>query len=50
MRGQKYCFLPFVTSVNVSKFGVIIESELYFCDFDSVWFVDGSNSFEKLIV
>ena len=50
MIDQKHCFLTLVTSVNITKFGVTIKSAPYFCDFDSVGFVDGSNSFEKLIV
>ena len=50
MRGQKYCFLTLVTSINIARFGLIIKSASYFCDFDSVEFVDGSNIFETLIV
>lgn len=50
MKGQKYCFLTLVTSINIAKLGVIIKSAPYYCDFDSVGFVNGSNSFEKLIV
>lgn len=40
----------FVILVNIMKFGVIIKFVFYFCDFDSVGFVDGLNFFEKLIV